>query len=59
MMAIRVDNNGNGYFKGDAVKLTGCKDTATYSVGLYEFEILEGRNQGEKIWQCKEDIIEV
>ena len=48
---MQIDKNGTGYFKGDKVKATGRKDTTSYSLGIHEFEILEGRNKGEMIWQ--------
>ena len=48
---ITIDKTtSQGFFKGDAVKLTGKKDTGTYSVTLYEAEFIEGPNKGEKIW---------
>ena len=47
---VIIDKNGKGYFKGEAVKLTGRKDDATYSIVMHELEYLEGEYKGEKIW---------
>ena len=52
-MSISVDENGEGYFNGDKVKLTGKSDKTTYSFPMYEFVFVEGRFENEKIWQPK------
>ncbi len=51
IMAISVDENGEGYFHGDKVKVTGKKDEATYSFPICEFQFTEGHYKGETIWQ--------
>jgi len=51
-MAIRIDENKEGHFHGDKVKMTGRKDDTTYSITIYEFVFLEGRSQGETFWQA-------
>ena len=56
-MAIHIDSDGVGYFHGDKVQATGREDNTTYSIGICEFEFVEGRNKGECIWQPKEHII--
>lgn len=50
-MAINVDKDGEGYFHGDKVKLTGKKDETTYSFPMCEFVFIEGRFENETIWQ--------
>ena len=51
---IHLDESGEGYFKGNRVRTTGRKDVTTYSIDLYELELLEGPHKGEKIWQSVE-----
>ena len=53
-MAITIDKNNEGYFKGDKVRATGREDNTTYSFALFEFVFLEGNHIGEKIWQPQE-----
>ena len=50
-MSISVDEHGEGYFKGDKVRLTGRTDKTTYSFPMYEFVFVEGDYKDEKIWQ--------
>jgi len=50
-MAITIDENKEGYFHGDKVKLTGKKDETTYSIPIYELIFIEGRFTGETLWQ--------
>ena len=50
-MGITVDENQEGYFKGDKVRMTGRKDENTYSFPMVEFVFIDGRFVGEKIWQ--------
>lgn len=55
---IHVNSAGEGFFKGDAVKLTGKKDAIPYDLVLYEFVIVSGDHKGECIWQPKESVKE-
>ena len=50
-MAITLDKNQEGYFKGDKCRLTGRKDDTTYSIPMVEFIFLDGRFKDEKFWQ--------
>ena len=50
-MAITIDDNREGYFHGDKVRLTGNKDETTYDIPLHEFIFVEGRFTGETLWQ--------
>ena len=54
-----IDEKGTGYFHGDEVKATGKIDKTTYSIGIHEFEILEGVHKGEFIWQPAEHITQI
>ncbi len=50
-MSITVDEKQEGYFKGDAVRMTGRKDDTTYSITIFEYVFIDGRFAGEKFWQ--------
>ena len=50
-MAITLDKNQEGYFKGDKCRLTGRRDDTTYSLPMVEFIFLDGRFKDEKFWQ--------
>ena len=50
-MAITLNEDHEGYFKGDKCRPTGRRDDTTYSFPMVEFIYLEGRFKGETFWQ--------
>ena len=50
-MAIILDKKQESYFKGEKVRKTGRKDDTTYSISLYEYIFLSGKNKDEIFWQ--------